>query len=135
MLALHDVALYRARLLCRMVEVKGALCLNVVVAPVAQRVVGADQDLGAAAGELCGRKLRLVVLLVCRGELGFYVAIAEDRLDCLCDIRELWVVLALRYEGGVLRGAYLSRRCRLYERAKSCCSRHCAAVWRVDDGF
>ena len=88
MLRLHHVALHCASLLCRMVEIERALGLGVVVAPIAQRVVGADEDIGAAAGELGRGVLLLVVLLVCGCEVRLYVAI-DDRLDCLGDVRKL----------------------------------------------
>jgi hypothetical protein len=88
-LALCYVALYRAGLLCRVVEVEGALCLDIVVSPVTQRVVGADQDLGAAAGQFGGGELLLVVLLISWCELGLDILVLDDRLDRLGDVRKL----------------------------------------------
>lgn len=69
MLALRYVALYCARLLRRVIKIKGALCLDIVVTPLAQRVVGANQDLGASAGELCGGELLFIVFFVCGRKL------------------------------------------------------------------
>ena len=71
-----------------MVEIEGALCLGVVVAPVAQRVVGADEDVGAAAGELGRGVLLLVVLLVCGCEVRLYITV-DNRFDCFGDVRKL----------------------------------------------
>lgn len=88
-LALCYVTLYRASLLCRVVEIEGALCLDIVVAPVAQRVVGADQDLSAAAGELRGGELLLVVLLVSWRKLSLDVLVLDHRLNRLGDVRKL----------------------------------------------
>lgn len=118
MLALRYIALYRTRLLCGVVEVEGALCLDVVVSPVAERVVGADQNLGAAARELCGDELLFVVLLVCGCKLSLYVFVLNDRLDCLGNIRKLWCGLALPCEGGARRTSCLARRRRLHKRAE-----------------
>lgn len=62
-LALYHVALYCTCFARRMVKVKRTLRVYVVVPSVAQRVVLANQDLGAAAWELCRGELLLVVLL------------------------------------------------------------------------
>lgn len=104
MLRLYNVALYCTGFLCCVVKVEGALCLGVVVAPVAQRVVRADEDLGAAAGELGCGELLLVVLLVCRGELCLYVVVADDLLDRLGHVRKLRRV-SIAVRGWGVRGS------------------------------
>ena len=78
MLTFQHIALHRARLPGRMIEVKRALCLYIVVSTISQAVVLADQDLCAAAGELCGCELFLVVFLVRRGKLALHRVVAED---------------------------------------------------------
>jgi hypothetical protein len=91
-LTLDDVALDRARLLRDMVKVEGALRLDVVVPAVAQRVVRADEHLGAAAGELGRRELLLVVLFVGRRQLRLHRVVFENRFDGLGDVGELRAV-------------------------------------------
>lgn len=87
-----------------MVEIKRALRVDVVVPPVAKRVVLADEHLGAAAWELGCGELLLVVLLKRGRELVLDRVVAEDRLDCFGDVGELCWLLA-----GVVTGAARGR--------------------------
>lgn len=126
--ALQHMALHRARLSRSVVKVKAALGLDIVVAPIAQRVVGADNDLCGAAGELRGRVLVFVVLLERGPEFALHVVVADDRLDCLGDVGELWGGLDGRGEAAWW-GEYLAGRCALHKGGQGRYSRHgCTCV-------
>ena len=69
LLAIHDVALNGASLLCAVVEGEADGALDIVVSTAAQGAVRADDDGLAAPGELDRRELLLVVLLEGRAQL------------------------------------------------------------------
>lgn len=74
----------------------------------------------------------LVVLLVCRGELGFDIVVLKDRFDCFGDICELSCVRTVgSWSSSGVFGRYLAGRRTLDEGAESLV---CGHVWMLSLG-
>ena len=78
---LYHVGLHRTRLARRMIKRERALALYIVVPPLTQRIVQANQHLRTTTRELRSGELLLVVFLKSGGELAGYSVVAEDRFD------------------------------------------------------
>ena len=89
MLALKHIALHGARLSRSVIEIKRALCLYIIVSPVSQRVVFANQYFCAASGELGRRELLFVVFLKGWSKITLHRVVFEYRFDRFADICEL----------------------------------------------